>query len=263
MFRLYHLVLLSTTLFVLGCEQEKAPELIGTWDADTDLTESLAENQSVDQEHVRLVAWVYGIDRKDRIKFLPNDRFLTDSGGYSSEFKYEVVGRTGKRLTLRAQIVVDPSLVKSAKKGAFDPFESIWLILGEDRIANLHKSNRGECWVVYRRVREASKPNRETVIDEKWERMKRAALDDPPIEWTCNMTGLDAQKAALRTWRRDTSGLVPEVAPTIEAFLGSAETKLDQVITNKPTGAQYRITGQKTIRGVNCSVKFVGNINWK
>lgn len=262
MYRLSHLVLLSATLCFLGCEK-KAPELIGTWDADTDLTESLAENQSVDREHVQMVAWVYGIDQKSRVKFLPNGRSLSDLGGNSAEFKYQVVGRTGKRLTLRSQIVVDPSLVKYAKKGELDPFESIWLILGEDRIAKLHKSDRGECWVVHRRVREASKPNRETVVDEEWERMKRAALNDPPIEWTCNRRGLGAQKAALRTWCRDTGGLVPEVAPTIEAFLGSAETTLDQVITNKPTGAQYRITGQRTPRGVNCSVKFVGNIKWK
>ncbi len=94
------------------------------------------------------------------------------------------------------------------------------------------------------------------------EDFQRTALACPPIVWSCAEAGISQRKMDLWKWSQETRWLVPEVYPLINGWLESAQTELGTIITNGPTGAQYRISGRKEPGGVACEVTFVGNVRW-
>ncbi len=103
----------------------------------------------------------------------------------------------------------------------------------------------------------------DNITDSDWERMKREALAAPPLRWTTSKTDPLYQSGEFIDWTISTGYVVPEVLPAVEAWLDGDENSLDAVITNEPTGAQYRITGSRGPHGASCDVKFVGNIGWE
>ena len=217
----------------------------------------------MDTDKLRSDAWVFGIQMKRRQTFFADGRFTMQLRDDLTEFSYDIIKRDGDQLTLRCQIKVDPKLREIAESDAFDPFESEWLIVGPDKIANKMKGESGRLWMVYRRVGETSNTSGEKTASDDWENAKREALASPPIEWFCAETDSYKQKDDFHDWYFKTSFLVPEVYPSVNDWLDSTKTEIDTIITNKPTGAQYRITGKKQAGSVRCSIKFVGNVNWK
>ncbi len=100
-------------------------------------------------------------------------------------------------------------------------------------------------------------------VESEAERMMRDALSMPPLRWSTTETNPLYQVGEFYDWFGTTGGLVPEVLPVVEKWLDSKATTLDVVITNEPTGAQYRITGSSGQGGAACEVKFVGNTRWE
>lgn len=96
----------------------------------------------------------------------------------------------------------------------------------------------------------------------EWERIKLANLSLPAIVWKTN-ADRQHQKKNFADWCIDTPYLVSEVFTTVNEWLDSEEPTIDAVITNTPTGAQYRITGSRSDAGAECAIKFVGNLYWE
>ncbi|NLE39522.1 MAG: hypothetical protein GX621_15985 [Pirellulaceae bacterium] len=237
--------------------------MIGIWETDAELTKSLPQNQALDSGKLDSDTWLFGIRMKRRESFFPDGHFSMQLHNNSTDFTYDVIKRDGNQLTLRCQVRVDPEVRKFADADAFEPFESEWLIIGPDRIATKVKGESGSFWMVYRRIAEASNTRANETATSGWENAKREALASPPIEWSCTEAVSCRQKSDFHRWYSSTPYLVPEVYPTVNDWLDSTSAQIDKVITNKPTGAQYRITGKKQAGVVQCSIKFIGNVNWE
>jgi len=94
------------------------------------------------------------------------------------------------------------------------------------------------------------------------EELERMAFAVPPYYWSYAGTDSARQCQDFDDW----SGgkfIVSESYWAVENWLFSAEPKIDRVVTNEPTGAQYRVTGTRGRQGAACKIEFVGNLNWK
>ena len=83
-----------------------------------------------------------------------------------------------------------------------------------------------------------------------------AELRKPPLEWSSRQSDPFDQSNEYQRWSND-HPIVPEVDWAVDEFLLGDETHLDTIITNGPTGAEYRLTGEKTDDKVVCRIKFV------
>jgi hypothetical protein len=238
-------------------------ELIGVWETDADLTKTLPANAQLNADKLNSEAHLFGIQMKRRQTFFADGRFTMNLHGESTDFRYRVVAREGTQLTLQCSVVIDPQFLTAAEREAVKPFISEWLVLSEDIIANKTKGSSGEFWLVYRRAGKMGSPSVADLDAADSEQLKRQALAMPAIEWTCTETDAFRRLDEFQKWFLKNPALVPEVSPTVVKWLDSAGRDLDATVTNKPTGAQFRISGKKDSTGVWCCVKFVGNINWK
>lgn len=291
-----HIVLLLFAAFTTGCgRQESVPELLGTWQADTGLTRAFEGNAVLDKKDLEMPSWLFGTQMKMRVAFDDEGRMLFRNAGETTEFTYSVVTRDQDHVRLRVQIVVDPELRKNGKDGAFDPHESEWLLIADDRIAEKMELEDIDFWMVYRRLPERDSLTLDNTVDEDHEQQEEMALnrlmqlaggDDseevkrmafavPPHYWSCTETDYYRQWDEFNEWCDTTPGVVPEVWAGVEHWLHSRfyarlehrtenadEPEIDTIITNEPTGAQYRVTGKKGSWGVWCKVEFIGNLNW-
>lgn len=110
--------------------------------------------------------------------------------------------------------------------------------------------------------------NDEDITDADWEILKRNELERPPLKWSSTEGEWLYQKRDFHDWSMKQS-VVPETWLTVSEWLGNDESyhdkpsSLDVIVTNKPTGAQYHITGTRSSSGASCEIKFIGNKNWK
>jgi hypothetical protein len=100
------------------------------------------------------------------------------------------------------------------------------------------------------------------LTDAECEQLMLAALDAPPDKWICEELDPFDQSMEFHEWYFEMV-LVPEIYPTVNEWPASEDTEIDTVVTNKPTGAQYHLTGRKGSWGVWCSIKFIGGKGWE
>jgi hypothetical protein len=101
------------------------------------------------------------------------------------------------------------------------------------------------------------------VSEQEWERGKQEELARPPKVWVSAETDPFDQGVSFDRWASETGFIVPEVESAVRDWLRTDSREFEQVITNEPTGAQYRVIASKDNSGVTCSIKFIGNLNWK
>jgi len=231
------------------------PELIGTWKCDLEATESFPDNQHVTEKEMdETIRFQAGLQQRTLFT-LDGRYFMWDQGNpdhKNTTWTYAIVSRDGDTVVISIRLRTD----------TYDsgPMESTYRIIDRDRVALLN-SESPPCWLVLRR--ESQGLERDGTVDDEWERSKREALSSPPIEWFCAKTESEEQRDDFWKWQSRKPGLVPEARSTVLEWLEGEASELDKVVTNKPTGAQYRIVGNTDAEGVRCSVKFVGNTNWK
>ena len=99
--------------------------------------------------------------------------------------------------------------------------------------------------------------------DAEWQRLKQANLDAPAKRWSTATASPAKQEEEFFQWAVNMPFLAADVIQPVRDWIAGDKRELDVVIAYEPTGAQYRVTGKKRADGgVECSVKFVGNLNW-
>ena len=94
-------------------------------------------------------------------------------------------------------------------------------------------------------------------------------LESTAVEMVIHGKRLAVPEARLQQMDGKATSAARNVDGNNLAWLGSYEsyrnepTSIDVVVINKPTGAQYHITGQRNTSGASCAIKFVGNVNSK
>lgn len=101
-----------------------------------------------------------------------------------------------------------------------------------------------------------------TTSDAEWDRLKQQNLNAAPITWQTSETDPFDQWDDFHQWFFKTPFLVPEIHPKVQEWIDSGSDHFEEVITNEPTGAQYRVTFDRDGAGASVAVKFVGNENW-
>lgn len=277
------ILLLAFPTFTTGCGRpEIVPGLLGTWQADTELTRAFEGNAEHDKKGLEMPSWLFGTQMKIRVAFDDQGRMLMRNAGETTEFTYSVISRDEDHVRLKVEMVVDPELRKHGEEGAFAPFESEWRLIAGDRIAEKMELEGINFWMVYRRVPKADSLRLDNTVQEDYEQQEEMALkrlaqlaggDDseqvkrmafavPPDYWSCTQTDPDRQWHEFNEWCDNSTGIVPEVWLALGEWLRNGEPEIDTIITNKPTGAQYRASGKKGSSGVWCKVEFIGNVNW-
>jgi len=136
----------------LNPTQNDSSFLHGTWEVDTDLTESLPENQSYNKEKLSQYAWLFGIQMKYSMAFHPDGRFDTHSAGNSGSFFYDIISWKDNTFMMLWQIETEQNLREHAEKELFDPKKSEWMIIDAEKIARHQNSPDGKVWLVFRKI---------------------------------------------------------------------------------------------------------------
>jgi hypothetical protein len=102
-----------------------------------------------------------------------------------------------------------------------------------------------------------------SISSAEWEQMKKDSLALPAKHWSSTKTDKVDQDVEFVKWAYDEPYFCMDVVQPVRDWLASNQGDLNVVIANKPTGAQYRVTAKRLPSGAECSVKFVGNLNWK
>lgn len=130
-----------------------AIELIGSWEADDQLTRWCPCNEGVDKDDLESSSWLWAIQLKQAITFQEDGKFIYDSSRDQSAFTYQVLKRHDNVITIRSEIIVSQDIRDAAPPNSFQPFEVQWKIMDDGLIAQLMQAEKGTFWLVYKRVK--------------------------------------------------------------------------------------------------------------
>jgi hypothetical protein len=100
------------------------------------------------------------------------------------------------------------------------------------------------------------------ISDSEWERLKNANLDAPERIWSTHSLDRDTQQDEFFRWLTNLPCAPIDAAAPMKTWINGTQRELDVIVTNKPTGAQYRVQASRYADGMDCRIKFIGNLNW-